>query len=125
MGWEVYPQGLYDILGRVHFDYNFPALYITENGAAYADQVGPDGQVHDPSRVAYYRQHLTQAARAIAAGVPLRGYFAWSLLDNFEWSRGYDKRFGLVYVDHTTQRRIPKSSAQWYARVIKANAVAD
>ena len=125
MGWEVYPPGLYDILGRVHFDYNFPALYITENGAAYADQVGPDGQVDDPLRVAYYRQHLTQAARAIAAGVPLRGYFAWSLLDNFEWSRGYDKRFGLVYVDHATQQRILKSSAQWYARVIKANAVVD
>ncbi len=125
MGWEVYPPGLYDILGQVHFDYNFPALYITENGAAYADQVGPDGQVDDPLRVAYYGQHLTQAARAIAAGVPLRGYFAWSLLDNFEWSRGYDKRFGLVYVDHATQQRILKSSAQWYARVIAANAVVD
>lgn len=125
MGWEVYPEGLYEILGRIHFDYNFPVLYITENGAAYADQVGPDGQVDDPLRVAYYRQHLTQAARAIAAGVPLRGYFTWSLLDNFEWSRGYDKRFGLIYVDHAMQQRIVKGSARWYARVIAANAVVD
>jgi beta-glucosidase len=125
MDWEVYPQGLYDVLGRVHFDYNFPALCITENGAAYPDQVGPEGQVEDPLRLAYYRRHLVQAARAIAAGVPLRGYFAWSLLDNFEWAHGYAKRFGLVYVDYETQRRIPKASARWYSRVIAANAVVD
>ena len=125
MGWEVYPEGLYELLGRLHFDYRFPALYITENGAAYPDQVGPDGQVDDPSRVAYLKGHLAAAARAIAVGVPLRGYFAWSLLDNFEWAHGYTKRFGLIHVDFRTQRRVFKSSAHWYRRVIAANAVVD
>lgn len=125
MGWEVYPEGLYELLGRLHFDYRFPALYITENGAAYPDQVGSDGQVDDPLRVAYFKAHLAAAAQAIAAGVPLRGYFAWSLLDNFEWAHGYTKRFGLIYVDYQTQRRIFKSSAHWYRRVIAANALLD
>jgi beta-glucosidase len=125
MGWEVYPEGLYELLGRLHFDYRFPALYITENGAAYPDRLGSDGQVDDPLRVAYFKSHLAAAAQAIAAGVPLRGYFAWSLLDNFEWAHGYTKRFGLIYVDYQTQRRIFKSSAHWYRRVIAANAVLD
>ena len=125
MGWEVHPPGLYDVLGRLHFDYQFPALYITENGAAYPDQVGPDGKVHDPQRLSYLRRHLTEAARAIALGVPLRGYFAWSLLDNFEWAHGYTKRFGLIYVDYATQRRAPKTSARWYSQVIAANALVD
>jgi beta-glucosidase len=102
MGWGVCPEGLYDILGRLHFDYRFPALYVTENGAAYRDEVGPDGSVHDPNRVKYLKEHFKAAARAIAAGVPLRGYFVWSLLDNFEWGHGYSKRFGLVYVDYPT-----------------------
>ncbi len=79
----------------------------------------------DPLRLEYYRLYLEQCARAIAVGIPLRGYFAWSFLDNFEWARGYSKRFGLVHVDFETQERIPKASAQWYARVIKANAVVD
>jgi beta-glucosidase len=125
MGWEVYPEGLYELLGRVHFDYRFPALYVTENGAAYPDQIGPDGRVDDPSRVAYLKTHFTEAARAIAAGVPLRGYFVWSLMDNFEWAHGYSKRFGLVYVDYRTQRRVLKTSAHWVRRVIAANAVVD
>ena len=125
MGWEVYPDGLYELLGRMHFDYRFPALYVTENGAAYQDQIGPDGQVDDPLRVAYLKEHLAAAARAIAAGVPLRGYFAWSLMDNFEWAYGYSKRFGLVYVDYRTQRRTLKTSAHWYRRVIAANALVD
>jgi beta-glucosidase len=125
MGWEVYPEGLYEILGRVHFDYCFPALYVTENGAAYPDQIGPDGQVDDPLRVAFLKEHLAAAARAIATGVPLRGYFAWSLMDNFEWAHGYSKRFGLIYVDYPTQRRVLKTSAHWYRRVIAANAVVD
>jgi len=123
MGWEVCPEGLYDILGRLHSDYRFPALYVTENGAAYRDEVGPDGSVHDPDRVVYLKEHLKAAARAIAAGVPLRGYFVWSLLDNFEWGHGYSKRFGLVYVDYPTQRRVLKSSAHWYSRVIDAHGV--
>ncbi len=125
MGWEVYPEGLYEILGRLHFDYRFPALYVTENGAAYSDGISPDGSVQDPRRVAYLKGHFGAAARAIAAGVPLRGYFVWSLLDNFEWGHGYSKRFGLVYVDYPTQRRVLKSSGHWYGRVIAANAVVD
>jgi beta-glucosidase len=125
MGWEVCPEGLYDILGRLHLDYHFPALYVTENGAAYRDEVGQDGSVHDPNRVAYLKEHFKAAARAIAAGVPLRGYFVWSLLDNFEWGHGYSKRFGLVYVDYPTQRRVLKSSAHWYSRVIGAHNVVD
>jgi beta-glucosidase len=125
MGWEVYPEGLYDILGRLHFDYRFPVLYVTENGAAYHDEVSQDGSVDDPQRVVFLKEHLEAAARAIAAGVPLRGYFVWSLLDNFEWGHGYGKRFGLVYVDCPTQRRVLKSSAHWYRRVIAANDVVD
>jgi beta-glucosidase len=125
MGWEVYPEGLYNILARLHFDYRFPALYVTENGAAYADEVSTDGSVHDPERAAYLGQHFRAAARAVAAGVPLKGYFVWSLLDNFEWGHGYSKRFGLVYVDYPTQRRVLKDSALWYSQIIAANDVVD
>ena len=125
MGWEVYPDGLYDMLGRLHFDYRFPAYYVSENGAAYPDQIGPDGRVDDPLRVDYLKKHLVAAARAIRAGVPLRGYFAWSLVDNFEWGCGFTKRFGLIYLDYDTQRRVQKSSTRWYREVIAANAVVD
>ncbi len=126
MGWEVHAPGLYATLGRVWFDYRYPkTFYIAENGAAYADTVGADGTVDDPKRVAYYRDHLAQAARAVEAGIPLKGYFAWSLMDNFEWGYGYTKRFGLVYVDYETQRRIPKASADFYRRAIAENAVED
>ena len=111
MGWEVYPEGLYEILTRLKADYDFPAYYVTENGVAYADHVGADGQVFDSRRVAYLRDHFVQAARAIAEGVPLRGYFVWSLMDNFEWAFGFSKRFGLVYTDYATQQRTPKASA--------------
>ncbi len=123
MGWEVYPQGFYNILGRLHFDYGFPAIYITENGAAYPDQVGPGGQVDDPGRLDYIKRHLETVLKAIQIGVPVRGYFAWSLLDNFEWGFGYSKRFGLVYIDYVTQERIPKSSANWYREVIHNNGI--
>jgi len=122
MGWEVYPEGLYKLLRRVHDDYRPHALYITENGCALADRV-VDGRVHDERRIAYLREHLLQARRAIDEGVPLRGYFVWSLLDNFEWAFGYSKRFGLVYVDYATQARILKDSARWYQQVAAANAV--
>jgi len=125
MGWEVYPEGLFDLLCRVHFDYHFPALLVTENGAAFHDTVGPDGTIQDGRRVSYLRDHLRAAARAIEAGVPLKGYFVWSLLDNFEWSYGYTKRFGLVYVDYQTLERIPKASADYYRRVIAANRVVE
>ncbi len=123
MGWEVYPEGLYELLTRLKHDYDFPAYYITENGAAFPDHVAADGSVDDPRRLAYFKAHLKQAARAIAEGVPLRGYFVWSLMDNFEWAQGYTKRFGIVYVDCATQRRIPKSSARWFQRVIADNAI--
>lgn len=123
MGWEVYPEALYSILGRLHFDYGFPAIYITENGAAYADRVDGGGEVNDPARASYIKRHLEVILKAIRAGIPVHGYFAWSLLDNFEWSYGYSKRFGLVYVDFETQRRIPKASAKWYSRVVQINAL--
>ena len=123
MGWEVYPEGLYELLTRLRADYTFPAYFITENGAAIDDRVTPDGQVHDPKRIDYLRGHFRQTARAIADGVPVRGYFVWSLMDNFEWTYGYSKRFGLVFTDYATQQRIPKASAQWYSRVIAENAV--
>lgn len=125
MGWEVYPYGLYEVLGRVHFDYRFPAIYITENGAAFSDEIGPDGRINDEKRIAYLKAHIAQVARAVEAGIPVRGYFVWSLLDNFEWTYGYSKRFGLVYVDYKTLKRIPKASAYWYAKIITTNALID
>ena len=121
MGWEVYPEGLFNLLGRLHFDYAFPAIYITENGAAFTDQVGPDGEVDDADRLSYLRRHLEMVKRAIHLGVPVKGYFVWSLLDNFEWGFGYSRRFGIVHVDFGTQRRIPKASARWYRQVIQEN----
>ena len=114
MGWEVVPEGLEDLLIRLHHDYEPEAIYVTENGAAYADIRGHDGSVNDPERQAYLEAYLAGAARAVAQGVPLRGYFAWSLLDNFEWAWGYWKRFGLVYIDYATLERVPKGSFYWY-----------
>lgn len=120
MGWEVYPAGLTDVLCQVRDRYGTIPLYITENGAAYPDpDVAVDDRVEDPLRVDYYRGHLAAASDALRAGVDLRGYFAWSLLDNFEWSYGYSKRFGLVHVDFATQRRTLKASAEFYRGVIE------
>lgn len=121
MGWEVYPDGLSELLRRVHAEYGPLDLYVTENGAAYPDVLTPAGTVDDPGRVRYLREHFARASQVISEGVPLRGYFVWSLMDNFEWAHGYSKRFGIVYVDFATQRRIPKSSAKWYAELIRAN----
>lgn len=123
MDWEVYPQGMTDLLLRLDKDYGSPVMYITENGCAYEDVLAADGQVHDAKRVEYLRAHFQAAHRAIQQGVQLRGYFVWSLMDNFEWAYGYSRRFGIVYVDYETQRRIPKDSARYYASVIAANAV--
>ena len=117
MGWEVSPQGLEDILRRVHTDYGPDAIYITENGAAYSTGPNDNGQVQDTQRQSYLERHLVACHRAIEDGVPLKGYFAWSLLDNFEWAFGYEKRFGLVYVDYETQQRTPKMSAHWFGNV--------
>jgi beta-glucosidase len=114
MGWAVAPDALYDLLMRLKRDYGDVPILITENGSAYADPVPSDGVVPDPERVAYIRDHLRAVSRASADGVDVHGYFAWSLLDNFEWEHGYSKRFGIVYVDYATQRRIPKQSAHWY-----------
>jgi beta-glucosidase len=123
IGWEVHPRGLEELLHRLAAEYPRLPLVITENGASYATPPSPDGQVHDEARVTYLRGHLAACARAVAAGVPLTGYFAWSLLDNFEWAWGYGQRFGIVWVDFETQARIPKDSARLYARVIQAGAV--
>jgi beta-glucosidase len=111
------------VLRRVGDRYPAVPLYVTENGVAFEDRVLPDGSVDDPGRVAYLDAHLRACHRAIADGVPLKGYFAWSLLDNFEWSWGYSKRFGMMYVDYRTQSRIPKSSAAWYAEAIRRNGL--
>ena len=119
MGWEVYPRGLTEILQRVSRDYGPRAIYVTENGASFEDE-SRNGGVADPARTSYLAEHLGEASRAIASGVPLEGYFVWSLLDNFEWSHGYTKRFGIVYVDFETQRRIDKESADWYRRLLAA-----
>lgn len=125
MGWEVYPSGLRDLLVRVHRDYHPARLHIAENGAAYAD--GPDatGAIADRRRVEFLRSHVHAAHEALEAGVPLEGYFAWSLLDNFEWAHGFAKRFGLYWVDLETGRRTPKQSAHWYRELIAANAIDD
>ena len=118
MGWEVSPDGLRDSLLALHRDYAPRELVITENGAAYPDTLDADGRVHDDLRVGYLARHVAAAADALDAGVPLTGYHVWSLLDNYEWSLGYTRRFGLVHVDFANQRRTPKDSAAWYARLI-------
>jgi beta-glucosidase len=125
MGWSVDATGLYDLLIRIERDYPDVPILITENGAAFDDEVAADGHVHDSDRIDYLRQHLVQLHRAIDAGVDVRGYFVWSFLDNFEWAYGYSKRFGIVYVDYQTQQRITKDSALWYSSVIAANALPD
>ncbi|HOU12436.1 MAG TPA: GH1 family beta-glucosidase [Anaerolineae bacterium] len=121
IGWEVYPNGLYTVLLRISREYGPCKIYITENGASYSDAPGPDGQVHDARRLEYLRHYFTAAHRAIQDGVPLAGYFVWSLLDNFEWAAGYTQRFGIVWVDYQTQQRILKDSALWYRQVIANN----
>lgn len=126
MGWEVRPQGLTDLLVRLQRDYSGPAgteLYVTENGAAYDDQPDADGFVQDDERLDYVRTHLGAVHDAIEAGAQVKGYFLWSLLDNFEWAYGYDKRFGIVRVDYDTLARVPKASARWFATVAGSNRV--
>ncbi len=120
---SIRPDALYSVLTRVHDEWTELPLWITENGIALHDYVGPDGRCHDPERIAYYARHFAAAARAIESGVPLEGYIVWSLMDNFEWADGYRMRFGLVYVDYPTQARVPKSSSEWFAGVVAANAV--
>jgi beta-glucosidase len=125
MDWEIHAPAMRRMLVRIMRDYAPPPIYITENGAAFADEVSPDGCVHDPRRIAYLQDHFTQARLAMNDGVELRGYFVWSLLDNFEWSNGYSKRFGLMHVNYATQQRTLKDSAKWYAQVIARNGLED
>lgn len=118
MGWEVYPQGLTELLVSLHQQYDLPKMYITENGAAIADTL-ENGEVKDIERVDYYHTHLNAVCDAIRQGVDIQGYFAWSLMDNFEWAYGYEKRFGLVYIDYQSQQRILKESAKQYRALLK------
>ncbi|MBI5840385.1 MAG: beta-glucosidase [Chloroflexi bacterium] len=123
MGWEVCAPALRRLLNRINDDYRLPPIYITENGAAFKDEVSVDGKIHDERRLDYLRQHFIQTNLAMQDGVDVRGCFVWSLLDNFEWAFGYTKRFGIVHVDYETQKRTIKDSGEWYAKVIAGNRV--
>jgi beta-glucosidase len=120
MGWEIDPTGLRNLLVRIARQHDNLPVHITENGSAWADEVAEDGAVHDDDRTAYLHSHLAAVAEAIEAGADVRGYFAWSLMDNFEWAFGYSKRFGLVHVDYASQKRTVKDSGRAYAEVISA-----
>ena len=122
MNWPVAPEGLQQILTELKELYGNPPVYITENGAAYDDHV-TEGRVHDDDRIAFLRDHLRQAAIALKAGCNLKGYLVWSLLDNWEWQQGYSRRFGLTYIDYPTQRRIPKDSFAWYAKLAQSGRI--
>ena len=123
MGWEVYPHGLFQVLMRVQLEYSPPALYVTENGASYGQGPDASGRIHDSKRLGYFRDHFLATKAAIDAGASVRGYFAWSFMDNFEWDRGYSQRFGLVWVDYETQKRTLKDSAIWFRRVVSENGL--
>lgn len=122
MGWEVYPEGLTELLLRLHRDYAVPPLYVTENGGAFKD-VFEGGRVDDRDRTEYIAAHIAAVGEALRQGVPMAGYMVWSLLDNFEWASGYAKRFGIVHVDYQTQRRTPKDSALWYREFLQSQQV--
>jgi len=119
MGWEIYPQGIGDLLTRLHANYTFKKYYITENGAAMPDVADSQDFVNDQDRIEYFQSHLEQLQKNIESGIPLAGYFAWSLFDNFEWAYGYEKRFGIVRVNYETQKRTPKASALWLSALIR------
>ena len=120
LGWEIYPNGLRDLLVNVGRNYPVGKIYVTENGAAFPDDWDGGNTVSDPRRVDYLRTHITACAEAIEQGAPLYGYFVWSLMDNYEWSEGYAKRFGMVYIDYPTQRRVIKESGYWYSALLDA-----
>ena len=122
-GWEVWPRALHDVVARITRDYDRPTIVITENGCSYADGPGPDGSVRDGRRIEFYRGYLEALAQAIEGGADVRGYHAWSLLDNFEWGEGYAQRFGLTWVDFATGERRLKDSGRWYARVAAQNGL--
>lgn len=122
MGWEIFPDGLANILTRIHREYAPKALVVTESGAAFDDHLEGNNHIHDLQRIDFLRAHIQTVARVILQGVPIKGYIVWSFLDNFEWSEGYRKRFGLVYVDYPTQRRIIKDSGRWYAAFVASQS---
>lgn len=123
MGWEVCAPALRRLLVKIDREYQLPPIYITENGAAFKDEAGPDGSIHDERRLDYLKQNFIQIRLAMQDGVDVRGYFVWSLLDNFEWAYGYSKRFGIIRVDFDTQKRTVKDSGKWYAKVIADNGI--
>jgi beta-glucosidase len=123
-GWEVWPQAMYDMVTRISRDFNRPQIEITESGCAYNDAPAANGVINDTLRIAYHRQYLQALFRAIADGADVRGYHAWTLLDNFEWAEGFSQRFGLAYTDFKTQQRTIKESGRWYAKVAAENRVA-
>jgi beta-glucosidase len=123
MPWEVTPTALRTLLTRISKDYDYPTLYVTENGAAYNDVIAADGHVHDTKRLNYLREHIKQVRLSIEDGAKVQGYFAWSLMDNFEWAEGFGKRFGLLYVDYATQKRTIKDSGLWFAKTASSNSV--
>jgi beta-glucosidase len=122
-GWEIYPPGIYDLLMKLKNEYKVQNIYITENGCSYGDGPNSEGKINDKRRIEYYRSHLTELKRAIEDGAPCNGYFAWSLMDNFEWAQGFSQRFGLIWVDFETLERIPKDSYYWYKKYISANGL--
>jgi beta-glucosidase len=121
--WEIYPQAMYDLLVTIGSAYHFKDIYLTENGASYHDVLSPDGRIHDNLRVDFLHKHLSTLLRTIEAGVPVRGYFCWSLMDNFEWACGTSSRFGLAYTDFETQKRTLKDSGIWFGKVARANTL--
>ena len=123
-GWEIYPDGLYEVLMRLHKGYGSPTLYVTENGVAFEDNVTKEGSVQDDDRIVFIRDHLISVYRAIKDGARVKGYSVWSFIDNFEWFDGYGPRFGLVHMDYQTQKRTPKKSYYWYKQVIANNGFA-
>ena len=123
MGWEIYPEGIYEVLKRVHEEYSPPEIYVSENGIPLDDRIDEDGSIRDDQRIAFLSGCLAYVHQAIEEGIPVRGYSAWSLMDNLEWDLGLSKRFGLAYVDYKTLRRIPKLSFQWYGAVVRRGAL--
>ena len=121
MDWEIYPQGLTELLLRLHRDCPLPPTYVTENGGAFPDRL-INGRVHDADRIQYLHEHIGAVGVALRQGVPMAGYMVWSLLDNFEWASGYAKRFGIVHVDYETLRRTPKDSALWLRELLRQQA---
>ncbi len=123
MGWEIYPEGLYDIIDQVWETYHPKTIIVSENGVPVVDTLTSEGHVHDHRRIDCFHRHIIQVHRALKKGIPITGYWAWSLMDNFEWAHGYDKRFGMVHIDYKTQKRTIKDSGYWFSKVIRENGV--